>query len=142
MSSDQTANDTSVSNMDIMSDYQAQLDQLLQEVRVCLDRLSHNVARFNDGLQTMAAVGDQFAGPFHLWKSFHTSIRANISGEMECDEGSKMSDIDHLNFEEDMLEKQLEEDEKREDRQQRFLHNTMNETVVLGSSSFETRTVT
>ncbi|KAK4516047.1 alkylphosphocholine resistance protein lem3 [Mucor velutinosus] len=137
MLSSQNANDTLVSSIDITSDYNVQLDQQLHEARICLNRLSHNLARFNDGLQTLAAVGGHFAGLSHLWKSFHISIKTNISKEVRCDKDVQHPDFNLLEFEESMLEKEPEEDEKRKDKQQQFVHNTMNETIVLDSLFFD-----
>ncbi|CAO3627445.1 unnamed protein product [Mucor fragilis] len=137
MSSSQNANDTSVASIDITSDYIVQLDQLLPEAQLGLDRLSHNVARFNDSLQTIAAVGDQFTRPSYLWVSFNMSIKTNTSNEVKYDEEGKNTYIDHLDFEASMLEKEPEEDGKRENEQQRFVHNTMNETVVLDNLSYD-----
>lgn len=136
MSSSQNADDSSLSNIDTTPDYQAQLDQLLQEARMGLSRLNHNIARFNDSLQTIAQVGEQFAGTVNLWKSFHMSIKTPISDDMlKRDAPDKNPGSEHLSFEQSMLEKEPEEDEKRENSQQQFVHGTMNETVVLDSLS-------
>ncbi|KAL7319070.1 hypothetical protein PS15m_002240 [Mucor circinelloides] len=136
MASSQNPNDNSLTSIDLKSDYGFQLNQLLQEAQIGLDRLNHNVVRLNDGLQTMAAVGSQFAKASHLWISFHMSIKTKTNDETKSDEDGKNPEINQLDFEESMLEREPEEDERREKKQQRFVHNTMNDTADVDNSSF------